>query len=127
MHELGIAMEILRTCEEVLEREGPGRIESVKVEVGELSSVEPDLLGFAWEAAVHATPHKGARMEIVWRPARQACVACGGDKPRGRGEWHLACPDCHGPLGLEGGRELGVLELTFDPVHDESAEEGTGE
>jgi hydrogenase nickel incorporation protein HypA/HybF len=115
MHELGIAMEILRTCEEVLEREGPGRLERVKVVVGELSAVEPDLLSYAWEAAVSDSPHKDSKMEVTFMACRQLCPACDQEIPRETGQWHFACPHCEGALRIEGGRELGILEVTFDP------------
>lgn len=118
MHELGIAMEVLRTCEEVLEREGPGRLERVKVVVGELSAVEPDLLRYAWEAAVSDSPHKNSRMEVDFRPCRQLCPDCDKEVSREAGQWHFACPDCDGMLRVEGGRELGILEITFDPQEE---------
>jgi hydrogenase nickel incorporation protein HypA/HybF len=119
VHELGIAMEILRTCEEVLQKEGPGRLEVVRVSVGELTAVEPDLLRFAWEAAVSSSAHSKSRLEVEWKPARQICPKCNEEKHREKGQRHFHCPDSGEMLNLEGGRELGLLEVTFDPLEEE--------
>ncbi len=111
MHELGLASEILRVCEESLAQHGAGRIERVRLAVGELSAVEPDLLRFAWEAVTAAGPHAGAVMDIDWRPAKQFCPACDEPKSRAQGDWLRLCPDCGGILRVEGGDELDVVDL----------------
>ena len=111
MHELSLAHEILRICEAALARHGTGRIESVRVAVGELSAVEPDLLRYAWEALTQDGPHAGARLEIDWRPARRFCARCDAEKRRVDGRWTLLCPDCDEVLQVQGGTELDVLDL----------------
>ncbi len=73
MHEMGLAIEIRRIAREAVAGRGPGRIEIVHVAVGELAAVEPDLLGFAWEAAVAGTEDAASRLEVDFRPARQTC------------------------------------------------------
>ncbi len=113
MHELGIALEIHRTCREAMAGHPGARIERVTVAVGELTAVEPDLLETAWEAAVAGGPDAGSEIRILWRPARQHCPRCGADKPRAEGSWLRLCPDCGMPLAVEGGDELDVLELAF--------------
>ncbi len=110
MHELGIAMEVLRLSRERLGAAG-GRIASVTVAVGELSAVEPDLLRFAWEAAVRGTPDEGAAMAIEWCRARQTCASCGDVPERAPGSWLRLCPQCGGALRVEGGQELDLLRV----------------
>ena len=111
MHELGIATSIYRTCLDVLAARG--RLEQVRVAVGELSAVEPDLLLFAWEAVTKAGPDEGAVLEIDWCPARQVCSRCGVVEDRAPGTWLRLCPNCEQPLRVEGGDELNVVELSF--------------
>lgn len=113
MHEMGIALEIYRTCREALSGQGPGRIERVAVAVGELSAVEPDLLAFAWQAVVADGPDEAAEIDIRWCPAQQRCPACGTSKHRAEGTWLRLCPDCGGVLEVAGGDELDVLQLTY--------------
>jgi hydrogenase nickel incorporation protein HypA/HybF len=92
-----------------------GRIEHVRVAVGELSAVEPLLLGYAWEAVTAGSPHAGARLEVEWCAARQVCDACRTVPERPGSSWHRLCPGCGHPLRVEGGRELDVLEMGYVP------------
>jgi hydrogenase nickel incorporation protein HypA/HybF len=114
MHELSIAAEIYRVCRREVEARGAGRLEEVRVAVGELSAVEPDLLAFAWEAVVAGGPDCEARLEIEWHPARQRCPDCGDVAERQAGSWMRLCPDCGAPLCLEGGKDLDILTIAFD-------------
>lgn len=81
--------------------------------VGELSSVEPPLLEFAWTAVVADGPDREARLDIEWRSARQFCPRCEREKPRKSGSWSVYCPDCGAALRVEGGYELDLLEITY--------------
>jgi hydrogenase nickel incorporation protein HypA/HybF len=118
MHEMSLATEVYRLCRS---RAAGGRIERVKVAVGELSAVEPDLLRYAWEAVTATGAHSGAVMEIDWRQAAQVCASCGARAARVAGGWLDACPACGGALWIDGGRELDVLELRYVPASQESA------
>ena len=111
MHELGLATDILAVCEASLAAHGRGRIEAVRLVVGDLAAVEPDLLCFAWEALTSGGPHAGSRLEIEWRPARQVCRLCAAEKPRLRGGWWPLCPDCGAVLAVESGDELEVIDI----------------
>jgi hydrogenase nickel incorporation protein HypA/HybF len=114
LHELSIATSLLEACRATLVGRGPARLEAVRVAVGELSSVEPDLLGFAWDSLVHGGPHAGARLQVDWRPARQTCPDCGEIRDRAPGFWLSLCPLCQElPLRVEGGREIELLEISF--------------
>ena len=114
MHEMSIAAAIRTMSREAVAGQGDGRIDTVRVAVGELSAVEPDLLEFAWEALTRGTPDAGARLAIEWRPARQVCPACGEGKLRSPGSWLRLCPDCGEPVRIEGGSELDLIEVCFN-------------
>ena len=113
MHEMGIAVEIHRTCRKAVREHGPGRIETVRIAIGELAAVEPDLIAFAWEAVTADGPDAGSTLDITWCPARQFCSACGELKERSEGSWLRLCPDCGQPLRVDGGDELDILEVTY--------------
>ncbi len=117
MHEMGIAIEIYRICQEAVRGHGPGRIDKVRLAVGELAAVEPDLISFAWQAVVAGSPDQGASLDVVWCPARQYCHGCGTTKTRAEGSWLRLCPDCAQPLEVAGGDELDVLDISFE-THD---------
>lgn len=115
MHELGIAMEVLRACRAHM-GEAPARLERVSLAIGELSAVEPELLRFAWEAATKGTPDEGAVLEMTWCRAKQSCAACGEITERAVGGWLPLCPRCGGPLTVEGGQELDLVQLSYVPL-----------
>jgi hydrogenase nickel incorporation protein HypA/HybF len=115
LHELSIAQEIYRTSRAAVAAHGPGRLERVKVAVGELTAIEPDLLTFAWEALTADGRDAGSVLEVEWHPARQFCAACGADKPRSPGTWLRLCPTCGQLLQVSGGQELDVLQVAFLP------------
>ncbi len=114
MHELSLVSDIYRTARRAVDAHGPHRIEVVRIAVGELAAVEPDLLVFAWEAVTAGTPDAGSRLDVDFRPAKQTCAACGDIPERAAGSWLRLCPRCLGPLGIEGGDDLDVLNVTFD-------------
>ena len=114
MHEMGIAIEIYRTCREVVREHGQGRLQTVRIAVGELAAVEPDLLKFGWEAVIADGPDEGAELEIDFCRADQRCPSCGEAKERSEGSWFRICPDCGAPLEVRGGDELDVLEVSFE-------------
>ncbi len=114
MHELALVTETCRAARRAVEGSGGGRLEVVRLAVGELADVEPDLLGFAWEAVSAGTPDAGSRLDVDFRPARQTYAACGDVPERAAGSWLRLCPRCDGPLGIEGGDELDVLNVTFE-------------
>ena len=124
MHEMSIAVEILRVAREALP-DGEGRLEEVRVAVGELASVEPDLLTWAFEALLAGDPDEGARLVVEWRAARQECDACGTIPDRAPGTWLRLCPRCGDALRVSGGDELDVLRVSFLEEAPETGGEAT--
>jgi len=118
MHEMGIAIEIYRTCLETVREHGGGHLQRVRIAVGELAAVEPDLLAFGWEAVIADGPDEGAQLEIDFCKADQRCPKCDEAKDRSEGSWLRICPDCGTPLEVRGGDELDVLEVSFETDED---------
>jgi hydrogenase nickel incorporation protein HypA/HybF len=127
MHEMGVAAEIHRIARESVEGRGPGRITHVRLAVGELAAIEPELLAFAWNALVAGTAEEGAVLDVDWRPANQTCGACGDVPGRAPGSWLRLCPRCGGMLRVTGGDDLDVLQVLFeeDDLAQRAARGGT--
>jgi hydrogenase nickel incorporation protein HypA/HybF len=119
VHELGIACSILEIVEQEIEGrcgDGPrGKVGSVTVLVGQLSSVEPEALSFAWEVARSATICEGTELEIQVVPARAECGTCGCvfGLDDGRGQCDACGP---GPFRIVEGRELTVARIVWEPA-----------
>ncbi|HEY6553706.1 MAG TPA: hydrogenase maturation nickel metallochaperone HypA [Vicinamibacteria bacterium] len=116
MHELSLAAGVYRLCRSRVEGGAGSRIERVKLAVGELAAVEPELRRFAWQAVTATGLDAGAVLEIEWCEAVQVCDGCGARPERIAPAWHARCPECGRPLRVEGGRELDVLEFSHSPV-----------
>ena len=114
MHELSVGQELLQLCTQRVS--AVQRIAVVRIAVGELASIEPDLLQFAWQAVIAGTPHEGAELAIAWHPANQTCALCGDVPERQPGTWLRLCPTCAGPLRVTGGDELDLLEVVPAPA-----------
>jgi hydrogenase nickel incorporation protein HypA/HybF len=119
LHELSIVSELHRLSREAVASYGPGRIATVKITVGELSGVEPDLLAFAWEAVTSGGPDEGSKLDVEFRLARQLCASCGEVPERGRGDWLRLCPRCQEPMRVEGGDELDLVRVSYDTEEGE--------
>ena len=125
MHEMGIAVEIFRVCRETIAHHGGGRIHAVRLEVGELTAVEPDLISFAWEAVTADGPHAGSKLDITWCAATQFCPSCGEDKDRSEGTWLRICPDCGSPLKVDGGSQLDIIDLVMQTEEPDDSGDGS--
>lgn len=77
MHELGVVFTIIKTLEDVGKENNVSHIESVTIQLGEVSGVVPDLLKDAWKWA--AAKHEitdGCEMLIETLPAVTFCEDC---------------------------------------------------
>ena len=124
MHETGVAAEILRIARGAVEGRGPGRVTAVRLAIGDLAAIEPELLAHAWEALVAGTADEGAALDVDWRPARQTCAACGDVPDRAPGTWLRVCPRCGGLLRVVGGDDLDVLTVVFEEDEETRTAEG---
>ncbi len=68
MHELSLAQSVVDIVEDAARREGAARVASIRLEIGELSHVEPESLAFAFEVAAREGSARGARLEICRTP-----------------------------------------------------------
>lgn len=110
MHELGVVLEVLRTVEAVAEEQGLTRVESIVLQVGELSSMVPRYLLDCFPAAADGTIFQDTELRIETLPANARCV-CGKVFPlvtlKG------VCPRCGGTAPeLLGGKEFLIKEIT---------------
>ena len=114
MHELSIALGIVRIAEEQVRLHRAKYVESIELEIGTLAGVEFDALDFAWPEAVRRTVLEHAERHLDIVPARARCTDC--DCLFDAQSLFDACPEC-GTLWTElvQGRELRVKALT---VHE---------
>ncbi len=114
MHELSIAIGVVRIADDVAAEQGAGRVASVRLAVGALAGVVRPALEYAFPLAAESRPRvAGAALEIEDVPLRVHCAPCNAvvELPS---TTSFRCPECGTPSGdLVSGREIEVRRVTF--------------
>ncbi len=110
MHEMALTESVVQIIEAEAARRRFDRVETVWLEIGALSHVEPQAMGFCFEAVARGTVAEGARLEILRPPGEAWCHDCA--KAIEIARRFDPCPACGGhQLQVTGGAELKVKEL----------------
>jgi hydrogenase nickel incorporation protein HypA/HybF len=110
MHEYSLMVALMDRVEEEAAAHRALAVHRVRVRIGELSGVEPDLLESAFAIARAGTICAGAELDVERVAAQWACSAC--RRPMDAGD-RLQCAACGAPAALIAGDEilLGQVEL----------------
>ncbi len=77
MHEVSLVESIVAALEKMMEEEKWRKIEEVRLRVGVLRQVNPEILSFAFETVTKGTPLEGARLIVTDVPLKYRCRKCG--------------------------------------------------
>jgi hydrogenase nickel incorporation protein HypA/HybF len=111
MHELSLADAIVSALLKMCEDEAWGRVKKVRLRVGALRQVFPEMLEFAFSTVVKDTALSGALLEIEEIPLEWRCLECGNRWREDSG----VCPLC-GSFNRE---TLAGMELEIHSVEVE--------
>ena len=114
MHEYSIVSALLARVEAEARAHDAEAVHRIRVQIGELSGVEKELLESAYELARERTLCEKAELEIVTVPARWTCSSCKSTIPKGA---VLRCLVCDLPAQLTEGDEI-LLERVEMEVPD---------
>lgn len=110
MHELSIALGIVRIAEQEIAKSEKKRIDSIELEIGTLAGIEFDALEFVWPMAVEKTVLEKAEKKIHVVKARAQCMDC--NTIYDLDFIYDACPNCQSNLkAILQGKELRVKAL----------------
>ncbi len=111
MHELGIVFHIIKTIEDVAQEQRLTKVSKVVLEVGEVSTVIPELLESCWEWSCRRTPlMEGCRLEHLTIPAVTYCEDC--KRTYETVKYAKICPYCHSERTfLQEGNEVRIREI----------------
>lgn len=92
MHELSIASNLMDIVKQTVDGQNVSRVTSLHITIGELSTVVPDCLAFAFGIISKGSVAEGARLDFEKTPLIGKCGDCGR-------EFHVAnyvflCPEC---------------------------------
>lgn len=110
MHEMSITQGIIDLC---LQHAGDHAVRSLKVEIGQLSSVVPEAIEFCFEACSRGTLLEGARLDIVRIPGKGHCQECGAETALT--ELFATCGNCNSyQVRIIAGEEMRVTEIEVE-------------
>lgn len=76
MHELGVVIKVVETVEEFAKANHVSKIDSLVLQVGELSSMIPRYIEACYPAAVEGTMLEDTRLQIEIIPGNGLCKHC---------------------------------------------------
>ncbi len=110
MHELSIALGILKIAENEAAKANAKKVEIIELEIGTLAGIEFDSLDFVWPAAVKDTILEHAKRETTIIKAKAKCVDC--DTIFDVEKYYDSCPKCSSNFkSILQGKELRVKSL----------------
>ncbi len=113
MHEMSLAEGVLQLVEDTARRENASRVKLVVLEIGRMSSVEPEALKFCFEAVTKGSIAQDARLEILDLPGVGWCMQCA--EAVAMQERYGACPKCGShQVQPTGGTEMRVKEIEIE-------------
>ncbi len=113
MHEMSLAENVLQIIEQSSRSQCFVRVRRVVLEIGQLSSVEPDAMRFCFDAVMADSIAQGAVLEIIETAGQGICADCASVVQLSA--LYEACPGCGGYQGnVTGGGLMRVIELEVE-------------
>lgn len=76
MHELGVIIEVVKTVENFVKQNGLTKIDTLVLQIGELSSMIPKYIEACYPAAVDGTMLQETKLKIEILPGNALCKKC---------------------------------------------------
>ena len=113
MHELSIALGIVKIAREELAKAQARKVISIELEIGDLAGIEFEALDFVWPMAVKDTVLEDAQRKINKIQGVAKCLECSKEFPLV--QVYDPCPNCNSYLkGIIKGKELRVQALEVE-------------
>ena len=125
MHELSIACNLVEKLLEFSVQNPERTVIDVRLDVGELSHIDPEQLRFCYESVTRETPLDGSSLTINKVPAVVNCSHC---NYRGRPDYWddalaiapvitMRCPKCGKAVDADQGHECAIKSVRFLETH----------
>lgn len=110
MHEIGVLFEIVKTVESFAKENQVEEIETLILQIGELSSMVPHYMETLYEGAVEGSVLEGSSLQIEIIKANARCRDCGKVFPLVENKG--ICTNCSGEhVELLSGKEFYIKEI----------------
>lgn len=111
MHEYSIGLALMERIDAEAAAHGATAVHRIRLRIGDLSGVEPELLASAFSILKERTLCEHAALDIERVAARWVCPACGAEIPPGA---ILRCPACAEAARLVSGDEIVLAQLEME-------------
>ena len=110
MHEIGVVIEVIKTVERFAKQNDVTMIDTLVLQIGELSSMIPRYVEACYPAAIEGTILEETKLKIEIMPANALCKSC--NKVFNIVEHNKICPKCSSEdFDLLSGREFMIKEI----------------
>jgi len=110
MHELGVVFEVIKTVDNFSKRNNLSKVDTIVLQIGQLSSMIPKYIESCYPAAVDGTEFIDTKLQIEIIPAEAICRAC--NEVFNVITNHSTCPACtNKDWGLLSGKEFKIKEI----------------
>ena len=110
MHELSIALGIVKIAEEETAKAMANKVDMIELEIGTLAGIEFESLYFVWPMAVKNTILENAQKKVHIVKGKGKCMDC--ETVFDMDHFYDSCPKCQSNFkGILQGKELRVKSL----------------
>ncbi len=110
MHELGVVIQVVKTVERIAKENNLTQIDTLVLQIGELSSMIPKYIEECYPAAVDGTIMEDTTLEIEILPGNGLCRSC--KHVFNLIEHKNTCPECQGEeWDMLSGKEFNIKEI----------------
>ncbi|GGI89844.1 hydrogenase maturation nickel metallochaperone HypA [Shewanella gelidii] len=110
MHELGVVIEVVKTVSEFAKTHQLQKVDTIVLQIGQLSSMIPKYIEDCYPAAVDGTPLEHTKLAIEVIPAEAICKQC--HQIFNILQHQSKCPDCQcEDWGMLSGKEFLIKEV----------------
>ena len=114
MHEMSYITRLCRLAEQTAAQAGAISVDTVSIQVGEMTGLIPEFLQRYYPAACRGTILEGSKLEIEYLQVEARCPKCGNIFHPSRENQYL-CPHCKGSAGnIIHGREFLIKNIVLD-------------
>lgn len=114
MHEVSLVQALFDQADRAIAPHPSSAVRQMKVRIGELAGVDPELFRTAYEGCRTERGYEAAVLELILEAAAWTCTACGAVVPHGG---PLRCPACGGEARLCAGGDLFLDRLELEVAH----------
>ena len=112
MHEFSIVMNIVDIAENEAKKHNATSIESIELDIGKISGIEPAALEFAWNSAVANSVLEHAKKKVNYIDGVAQCKEC--KKKYSIENFYDGCPECSSIFkDIIQGKELRIKSITI--------------